>query len=70
MSKQDLLLKSGGGMHLAPREHGSGWCPFADITLAVQKVSTEVMVGEAPGSEVFRFTFNNPEQHHAHRDDG
>ncbi|WIA41682.1 hypothetical protein OEZ86_009029 [Tetradesmus obliquus] len=28
----------GGGMHHAHREDGAGWCPYADITLAVQRV--------------------------------
>eukprot|EP00882_Tetradesmus_deserticola_P020719 GHRQ01022388.1.p1 GENE.GHRQ01022388.1~~GHRQ01022388.1.p1 ORF type:complete len:239 (+),score=59.05 GHRQ01022388.1:91-807(+) len=28
----------GGGMHHAHREDGSGWCPYADITLAVQRI--------------------------------
>jgi histone deacetylase 11 len=28
----------GGGMHHAHREDGAGWCPYADITLAVQRI--------------------------------
>jgi histone deacetylase 11 len=28
----------GGGMHHAHRDDGSGWCPYADITLAVQRI--------------------------------
>lgn len=28
----------GGGMHHAHRADGSGWCPYADITLAVRRV--------------------------------
>lgn len=28
----------GGGMHHAHREDGSGWCPYADITLAIQRL--------------------------------
>ncbi|KAF6250370.1 hypothetical protein COO60DRAFT_881687 [Scenedesmus sp. NREL 46B-D3] len=28
----------GGGMHHAHSEDGAGWCPYADITLAVQRI--------------------------------
>eukprot|EP00878_Enallax_costatus_P020621 GHUV01021806.1.p1 GENE.GHUV01021806.1~~GHUV01021806.1.p1 ORF type:complete len:252 (+),score=62.81 GHUV01021806.1:2675-3430(+) len=31
-------INLGGGMHHAHREDGSGWCPYADITLAIHKI--------------------------------
>jgi histone deacetylase 11 len=31
-------INLGGGMHHAHHADGSGWCPYADITLAIQRV--------------------------------
>lgn len=31
-------INLGGGMHHAHRGDGSGWCPYADITLAIHRL--------------------------------
>lgn len=31
-------INLGGGMHHAHRHDGAGWCPYADITLAVHRI--------------------------------
>lgn len=31
-------INLGGGMHHAHYGDGSGWCPYADITLAIQRI--------------------------------
>jgi histone deacetylase 11 len=31
-------INLGGGMHHAHRSEGSGWCPYADITLAIKRI--------------------------------
>jgi len=31
-------INLGGGMHHAHRQDGAGWCPYADITLAVHRL--------------------------------
>jgi histone deacetylase 11 len=31
-------INLGGGMHHAYSTDGAGWCPYADITLAIRKI--------------------------------
>jgi hypothetical protein len=42
---QGWAINLGGGMHHAHSADGSGWCPYADITLAIHRLRWERAVG-------------------------